>query len=156
MTKKTTRPEQKQPELTDWISPQEASLEMSIKENAYVSPDDIKQLRLTGKLNQESYMHVSSRLTLYLRKAMREFDQFQKRETGEKTFDPKIVATWLEMFPKTIQQLESDGHIIPRKEEAAKLVQERPKKSTKATGGRKPKKIQAQDQDQSPPTKEAA
>lgn len=141
MTKKSTRSEQKQPKMADWITPQEASLEMSIrpKGNAYVSPDDIKQLRLNGKLSEKSYMQVSRRLTLYLRKDMRELDKFQKRETGDETFDPNIVATWLEVFPKTIQQLEATGRTIPHKSEAMRIVQERLGTPSKATGGRKPR-----------------
>lgn len=107
-------------QLTEWISPQEASLIMSIKRGVYVSPDDIKQLRNDGKLPDGSFLRISNRNTIYKRSAIENYAGLNKRTLKE--IDTNTVAVWLWEFEETVNALERQGFTIPYKQEAEQLV----------------------------------
>ncbi len=113
-------------QLQEWISPQEASLVMSVRRGIYVSPDDIKQLRNQGRFEDGTFINVSKRNTIYKRSMIERFEGPKKRskeisKEGEERFI-EVVARWLWEFPKTIQELENQGYTIPLKNAALLLV----------------------------------
>lgn len=109
--------------LKEWITPLEASLEMSVRKGYYVSPDDIKQLRSTERLPESAYMVVSKRASIYNRQAIRDFTgSFNKREQREP--EAATVSSWLWEFPETIAALEKEGFSIPLKDEGLAVLKE--------------------------------
>lgn len=102
-----------QQKLAEWISPLEAALEMSIRGDCYISPDDIKQAR--KRFPDGSYIPVSKRASVYKRSSIQGL-KINKREKGEPPVE--TVVSWLWEFPETIEVLEQEGFFIPRKEEA--------------------------------------
>ncbi len=109
--------------LKEWITPLEASLEMSVRKGYYVSPDDIKQLRNAGRLPESAYMVVSKRASIYSRQAIRDFTgSFNKRE--QRPPEIATVAAWLWEFPETIAALEKEGLALPLKDAGLALLKE--------------------------------
>lgn len=107
-------------QLAEWISPQEASLIMSIRRRVYVSPDDIKQLRNDGRLPDGSYQRISNRNTIYQRHAIENFTGLNKRTLRE--IDAHMMAVWLWEFEETVNTLASQGYDIPYRKEAEQIV----------------------------------
>lgn len=107
--------------LNEWISPLEASLEMSIRKGCYISPDDIKQAR--GRLPEGSYISISKRGSVYKRESIRNFTINKQKAKQEKP-STEVVASWLWEFPETVKQLEEEKFFIPNKEDALKLLKE--------------------------------
>lgn len=107
-------------QLPEWISPQEASLVMSIMRGVYISSDDIKQLRNDGRLPDDSYIRVSKRNTIYKRSAIEAFSGLNKR--APKEVDANIMAVWLWEFEETVNVLESQGYAIPSRKAAEQMV----------------------------------
>jgi len=109
---------------TEWITPLEASLEVSIRKGFFVSPDDLKQLRNTGKIDKQYIKHASKRLTLYDRSfIVEQLPTPTKRQ--ERPVEAKDVADWLEDCAETIGILLRQGFHIPDIEKAQRLVKER-------------------------------
>jgi len=124
-----------QKKLSEWISPLEASLEMSIRGGCYISPDDIKQAR--KRLPEGSYIPVSKRSSVYKRDNIREL-KINKREQEQPPIE--AVVSWLWEFPETIKHLEQEGFTIPHKEEAQTKLEEQRNNKQKNPN---PKKISA-------------
>lgn len=118
-----------QKKLEEWISPQEASLVMSLLKGVYISPDDIKQAR--KKLSEHDFIQASEKNTVYRRKAI---EQLEIKKRYHDTFfgsvvqdrykrqPVEIVAGWLGEFPHTIQHMEARGYKVPMKEEATQIL----------------------------------
>src|SRR5438105_2793925 len=104
-----------QKKMSDWISPLEASLEMSLRQGCYISPDDIKQAR--KRLPQGAHMPISNRLSVYSRNAIRQA-KINKVPSKQKQPDLSVVISWLWEFPETIRHLEREGFVLPLKREA--------------------------------------
>lgn len=124
-----------QTKLNEWISPLEASLEMSIRKGYYILPDDIKQAR--RRLPEGSHIAISKRGSVYKRESIKDFTINKQKAKQEKP-NKDIVATWLWEFPDTIEQLEEEGFSIPNKEDALSLLKEQKANKQKNP---KPKKI---------------
>lgn len=111
-------------QTTEWITPLEASLEVSVRKGFFVSPDDLKQLRNTGKIDKQYVKHASKRLTLYDRSfIVAELPAPTKRH--EPAIEAKHVADWLEDCTETIGSLLKQGFRIPDLEAAQCIVRER-------------------------------
>lgn len=136
-----------QKRLEEWISPQEASLVMSLLRGVYISPDDIKQAR-RKKLSEDDYIQPSETNTVYRREAIEQLE-IRKRHSGA-FFGPvvqdkykrqpvDIIANWLKEFPHTIEYMEARGYKVPMKEEALRILAEKKRQkgdSAKATKSR--------------------
>jgi hypothetical protein len=119
----------------DWITPLEASLEMSIRNGIFISPDDIKQMRLHDRLDEQAIMRVSNRLSLYDREYIAQRAPIPNKR-GRTTIESTDVATWIEEYPQTIQRLEEEGFSIPDKEDAHRIIEERKKRRDASRAGR--------------------
>jgi hypothetical protein len=124
-----------QKQLSEWISPLEAALEMSVRGGCYISPDDIKQAR--KRLPEGAHIPVSKRASVYRRENIRDL-KINKREQEQPS--KEVVVSWLWEFPETIQQLEQEGFTIPHKEEA--LIELEKQRANKQKNPN-PKKISA-------------
>lgn len=101
----------------EWITPLEASLEISIRKGHFVSPDDLKQLRNKGKIDKQYLLRVSNEITLYKRDfIVSDLPAPNKRTKQDAPVE--YVAKWLEEYPETIVALMRDGFVIPNLEEA--------------------------------------
>lgn len=119
--------------LAEWISPLEASLEMSIRKGCYISPDDLKQAR--KRFPEGAYIPVSKRASVYKRSLIRKLT-INKRD--ERPPSQEVVVSWLWEFPETITSLEQEGYAIPHKEEAQTVLEAQ---KTSKQHNPKPKKI---------------
>lgn len=112
------------PQTTEWITPLEASLEVSIRKGFFVSPDDLKQLRNTGKIDAQYVRHASKQLTLYDRNfIIEQLPAPTKRQ--DSSIEPIHVAHWLENCAPTIGLLLREGFQIPHLVAAQEVVKKR-------------------------------
>ena len=120
----------------EWITPLEASLEVSVRSGVFISPDDIKQLRNRGRITEEHTQRLSNRLTLYSRQHLLspELKMPAKRNSP---IQAEHVATWLEEYPERVTSLEGEGFTIPCKEEALQIIPQRQANRVNLGGRRK-------------------
>lgn len=111
----------------DWITPQEASLEVSIRLGRLVTSDDLRQLKRTGKIPEEYTKHFSRQITLYQRDyILRELPAPTPKVTkGAKEIDVNHVVFWLENYGPSVDALLKKGFTIKCLEDARKEVRNR-------------------------------
>lgn len=108
----------------EWITPLEASLEVSIRKGFFVSPDDLKQLRNRGKIDKQYVRHASKRLTLYDRAFIVEQLPAPTKHQ-DSPIEGKHVADWLEDCSETVGSLLAQGFSVPCLEDAQRIIKER-------------------------------
>lgn len=126
--------------LNKWITPQEASLEASIRAGHYVAPDDIKQLRLKGKIPPAYVQQASGQIWLYDRDYIISGDATPKKRV-QTPITVEHLISWLN-YPQTLAALQREGFEIPHLGTAQKIKEERKAKYVNP-GGRKPEKKEA-------------
>lgn len=101
---------------------------MSLKHGYYISPDDIKQLRLHGKIDERHIKKMTMRLSLYDRNyLLSEVKPPNKRASSQTTITDEIIATWLESCQQEKERLEKEGIYISssQQEAAQKIIEQR-------------------------------
>lgn len=115
--------------MTDWITPSEASLEVSIRKGFFVSPDDLKQLR-KNKIGENYVKRLSKRVVLYDRNfIVEQLPAPHKRVMHP--IEPEHIANWLEEHPQVIIALVTSGLRVPHLDQANEILAQRIKQRRK-------------------------
>jgi len=133
---------------TEWITPLEASMAMSLKYGYYISPDDIKQLRTKKRIDEKHIKKMSMRLSLYDRAyLLTEVKAPQKRTSSKTEITDEIVATWLESCQMEKERLEKENITLSPEQQAAAqtLIEQREIYRREKRAGRNSQKVE-QDQ----------
>lgn len=107
-----------------WMTPQEASLEISVRRGYLVTTDALRQLKRTGKIPMDKVKQFNRQVSLYNRAYILDSLPAPKRP-GSGDIDVKHTVFWLENYGERVEHLLRIGFSIDCIEEARAEVQRR-------------------------------